>query len=123
MTANQLHFSKLEEFKDFLDRNDVPWRASSAAYQVIQVLVNKHWIPVYKRKEAKEHFSTETRLEPLVRQFLHKAYMSPTGRLPMLNVGGKLRHFKPSTTTVDLDFANLELRVAAMHVSQENEDF
>lgn len=74
MTANQLHLSKLEAFTEFLDKEQVPWRNTSAAYQVIQVYVGGNWIPVYKRQGAKEHFSTELRLDHLVKAFLHKPY-------------------------------------------------
>ena len=53
-----LHFSQLLEFKNWLIKNG--WEIkplSKSGYEVLRAVKEKQWIIVYKKEDAKEHFS------------------------------------------------------------------
>lgn len=53
-----LHFSKLEEFKKWLVKND--WEIkplSRSDYEVLRAKKDSDWVIVYKKDDATEHYS------------------------------------------------------------------
>ncbi len=71
MSRNQLHVSKLEDFKSFLDTEGIPHRPGKGLWQVLQVCKDgTHWNCIYVRKEIlPEHFTVDRHLESLVAKF------------------------------------------------------
>lgn len=67
-----LHHTHLTEFIEFLWLNGITWRSTEAQYQVMQVQYKGNWLPVYDRLAAKEHYSVDSRLMPVVRKFLRE---------------------------------------------------
>lgn len=67
---NQLHVTKLEDFKAWLDTKGIPHRPGRGTWQVLQVCKDgRHWNCVYSRLDMKEHFTTDRHLDSLVREF------------------------------------------------------
>lgn len=67
---NLLHKTKLNEFKAWLDSEGVEHRPGRGDYQVLQVCIDrKHWLGVYERNVMLEHYSTDRRLDPIVRRY------------------------------------------------------
>lgn len=70
MSRNQLHVSKLEEFKAFLDTEGIPHQPGKGIWQVLQVCKDgTHWNCIYVRNEMPEHFTVDRHLESLVAKF------------------------------------------------------
>lgn len=74
MSRNLLHKSKLEPFKEWLTTQGLPHRPPRGDYDVLQVLVlHKEallWMCVFDRHTAPEHYTVDSRMEPLVRRFI-----------------------------------------------------
>jgi hypothetical protein len=73
MARNLLHKSKLDAFKAWLDTQGIQHRPPRGDYQVLQVQVTApNWFCVFDRDNsaAREHYTVDHRLEPLVRQFI-----------------------------------------------------
>lgn len=69
-----LHISKLDEFKNWLTNNDIPFRPGKGHYQVIQVMTKGDgWQVVFRKNEMPEHFSINHRLMPTVRKFIRES--------------------------------------------------
>lgn len=74
MSRNLLHKSKLDDFKLWLDSNGIEHRPTDANYQVLQIRVTPRkkpafWASVFDRLDAKEHFTTDYRLDSLVQRY------------------------------------------------------
>lgn len=70
MARNLLHINQLEEFKSFLTRTGRDYRPGKGDYQVLQVKTdNDGWQVVFRKNNMPEHYSTNHRLDPLVREF------------------------------------------------------
>ena len=74
VSRNLLHKSKLPAFLEWLSAQGIEHRETSADYQVAQVRMtpkNKpaYWAAVFDRLDAKEHYTTDKRLDGLVHQF------------------------------------------------------
>lgn len=70
MSRNLLHKSKLEDFKEWLTENGVPYRDGKGFYQVIQVCKDgKHWNCIYERNHMPEHYTADKHIDPLVKRF------------------------------------------------------
>lgn len=121
MTAakHTLHLSHLEPFKDWISNRGGAWRLGKGEYQVIQVLTDRGWAPVYSKDHMPEHYSVDPRLLPLVRDFLDERRNPPvvatvTGRIPpsprMLPTNMQTRE-PPWESPVDMDLSQAELRV------------
>lgn len=74
MSTNQLHKTKLDQFRTWLESYGYPCRDTTADYQVLQVYLETgrsgHWIPIYERVGSKEHYTVDRRLDGLLRGFL-----------------------------------------------------
>lgn len=74
MSRNLLHKSKLEAFKAWLDSQGIDHRPPRGDYQVLQVLCVRRgghfWACVFDRINAPEHYTVDTRIEPMVRRFI-----------------------------------------------------
>lgn len=67
-----LHKSKLEDFKAWLDKKDIPHRDGKGAYQVLQILTPIFgWQCVFIKEAMPEHFSVNEKLIPIVRRFIN----------------------------------------------------
>jgi len=69
MSRNQLHITKLEEFKSWLDTQNIQHRAGKDFYQVLQVKSPNGFACIYQRNDMKEHYTVDYRLEKIVSQF------------------------------------------------------
>jgi hypothetical protein len=70
MSRCLLHITKLDAFKEWLDKRGIQHRPGKGFYQVIQVCKNgKHWNNVYTRHHMPEHFTTDRHLDSLVSAF------------------------------------------------------
>lgn len=54
------HFNHLEPFKKWLDKNKWEFKPPSH-YEVLKATKNKDWIIIYKKLEAKEHYTLTER--------------------------------------------------------------
>lgn len=70
MSRNLLHHNKLNDFKNFLISYKIPYRNGQGEFQVMQVLVDGKWQPVYNRLHATEHYTVVRPLEGLVEMFI-----------------------------------------------------
>ena len=71
MSRNLLHKTKLEPFKAWLSAQGIQHRPARGDYQVLQVQVSApHWFCVFDGTAAPEHYTVDTRMEPLVRRFI-----------------------------------------------------
>ena len=53
-----LHFNQLERFRNWLIKNDWEMKPlSKSQYEVLRATKNKEWVIIYKRDDAKEHYS------------------------------------------------------------------
>jgi len=70
---NLLHISKLEEFKEWCHRNKIPTRPPKGEYQILQVKNGlSGWGIVYKRLNAKEHYTVDKNIEKYVTRFIQE---------------------------------------------------
>jgi len=70
MSRRLLHISKLEHFKQWLDKEGIAHRPPRGDYQVLQVCKNgKNWNCVYSRHDMPEHYTTDRHLDNLVIKF------------------------------------------------------
>lgn len=66
-----LHKTKIDEFKQWLSEVGIEFRPGKGCYQVLQVMVNGNFTPVYdSAKHSREHYSVQDELMPTVRHFL-----------------------------------------------------
>jgi hypothetical protein len=66
-----LHKTKLRSFIAWLTANGIPHRHGKDAWQVLQVrIADGNFAGVYSKADMPEHYSIESRLEPVVRQFI-----------------------------------------------------
>jgi len=72
MSRNLLHHNKLNDFKNFLISYKIPYRKGQGDFQVMQVLVDGKWQPVYNRLQSKEHYTVVRPLEGLVEMFINE---------------------------------------------------
>ena len=71
MSRNLLHKSKLETLKAWLESQGIQHRPPRGDYQVLQVQAKApHWFCVFDRHTAPEHYTVDSRMEPLVRRFI-----------------------------------------------------
>lgn len=86
--GNLLHVTKLEEFKAWLTSKGVAYRPGKGEYQVLQVhLGDAGWAVVYRRNNAREHFSLNQTLEPLVKRFIRET--GNEGSSPLAQFAGR----------------------------------
>ena len=77
MSRSLLHVSKLDEFKAWLDAQGIDHRPGRGAYEVLQVRQRRGWRTVCSRHHMTEHYSTDRRLDSLIRQFCHEMEGKP----------------------------------------------
>jgi len=65
-----LHFNKLDLFKEFLTTKGYEIQDTKGIYEVLRAKKNKNTIIVFKKDEAKEHFSTQSKDYYLVKDFI-----------------------------------------------------
>jgi hypothetical protein len=72
MSRNLLHFNKLEDFKGYCKSLCVEVRESLHDFGVIDIKPpnSKIWFTVYKKLDAREHYTVDRRIESLVRKFI-----------------------------------------------------
>lgn len=70
MSRCLIHKSKLDQFKQFLTERGTEHRAGKGDYQVLQVRWNGQWMCLYDRHVAPEHYTSDMRLDYLVREFI-----------------------------------------------------
>ena len=74
MSRNLLHKSKLDEFKSWLDSQEIPQRPARGQFEVLQVQVKApQWFCLWDRIKATEHYTVDIRLEPTVRRFIRES--------------------------------------------------
>lgn len=62
-----LHVSKLDDFKEWLNSEGIPYRPGKGNYQVLQVRTEKDgWQCIFKRDDMPEHYSVNDKLMRLV---------------------------------------------------------
>lgn len=67
---NLLHITKLNSFILWLNKEGISHRPGRGAYQVLQVCKDgTNWYCIYERNHMPEHYSTDRRLDSLVRKF------------------------------------------------------
>lgn len=66
---NLLHINKLDEFKSWLTAQGIEHRPGRGEWEVLQVNVNGVWPCVFRRINMPEHYTTDRRLDGLVRRF------------------------------------------------------
>lgn len=75
MSRNLLHKSKLAELKEWLERQGIEFRETSADFQVLQIrYVTRQgpviWASIYERHSGSEHYTNDKRLDGLVFAFI-----------------------------------------------------
>ena len=71
MSRCLLHKNKLENFKLWLDKKQIPHRPGRGEFQVLQVaLPDGRWGVVYDRIVAPEHYTVTAPMEHIVRCFV-----------------------------------------------------
>lgn len=68
-----LHFNQLEKFTNWLIKND--WEIkplSKSQYEVLRATKNKEWVIIYKRADAKEHYSLTDKTIKIVNKWLRE---------------------------------------------------
>lgn len=74
MSRNLLHKSKLDEFKSWLDSQEIPQRPARGQFEVLQVQVKApQWFSLWDRIKATEHYTVDIRLEPTVCRFIRES--------------------------------------------------
>lgn len=74
MSRNLLHKSKLDEFKSWLNSQDIPQREPRGQFEVLQVQIKApQWFCLWERLDAKEHYTVDRRLEPTVHRFIRES--------------------------------------------------
>ncbi len=69
-----LHKTKLDEFKAWLAEVGIDYRPGKGCYQVLQVMANGKFTPVYdSAKHSREHYSVQDELMPTIRHFLRES--------------------------------------------------
>lgn len=70
VSRNQLHVTKLEDFKEWLTSQGIQHRQAKGDWQVLQVAIGGgQWAGVYCRLDMPEHYTVDRRLDGLVRKF------------------------------------------------------
>lgn len=70
MSRNLLHKNKLEEFKSWLDSQEIPHRPGTGEWQILGIqYCRSEWWYVCERIKMPEHYSVDKRLDQLVRRF------------------------------------------------------
>ena len=72
MSKNLLHAKKYHLFLEWMDKYRIEHRKGSEQYQLRQVKLGDHWLNIYSRPETTEHYITDQRLTPLIRQFIRE---------------------------------------------------
>jgi len=73
MSRNLLHKTKLEPFKAWLTSQGIQHRPPRGDYDVLQVQWKApDWFCVFDRHTAPEHYTVDSRMEPLVRRFIRE---------------------------------------------------
>jgi hypothetical protein len=74
VSRNTLHINHLQDFKDWLDTKQVKWRDRDVGYEVLQVQPRGSvlWYGVYRRTHMPEHYSTDSRMDAMVRNFIQE---------------------------------------------------
>ena len=65
-----LHISKLAKFVDYLDSQNIMHRPGKGDYQILQVQTRIGWQCIYKKLDAKEHYTVQDGLLPIIRNFI-----------------------------------------------------
>lgn len=66
-----LHKSKLSQFIQWMIDNGIPYRYGKGAYQVLLVKIKDgNFAGIYEKNKMPEHYSIESRLEYIVRDFI-----------------------------------------------------
>jgi hypothetical protein len=74
MSRNLLHILKFDEFVAWLDANSIAHRPGKGDYQKLQVQTpDNGWQVIFIRLDMKEHFSTNVKLDKLIRDFTGRA--------------------------------------------------
>lgn len=69
--SNKLHQTRLTAFQVYLAGRGIAWRpAPFDSNRVMDVRFNGHWMSVFKRSGAKEHYTVDRRMAGLVRNFI-----------------------------------------------------
>jgi hypothetical protein len=70
-SRNLMHKNKLEDFKKWCDRMNIPYRPGKGQYQVLQILTEFFgWKIIYKRNDMPEHYSLDEKLVPIIKKFI-----------------------------------------------------
>lgn len=86
MSRNQLHITKLEEFKVWLDSEGIPHRPGRGDYQVLQICKDgTHWNCIYERNYMPEHYTADRHIDSLVRKFIRSLKMTNTTQTDLLD--------------------------------------
>jgi len=64
-----LHKFKIDEFVDWLDKEDIEWRDGKGDWQVLQVKTDKGWSPIYTRIKG-DHLVIQQALKSIVKRFI-----------------------------------------------------
>lgn len=67
---NMLHMPKLEALKEWLACKGIEHRDGKGEWEVLQVLQDGEWRKVYKRLNMKEHYTVQSKLVPLISEFV-----------------------------------------------------
>lgn len=72
MSRNTLHLTRLQDFKNWCDTKGIKWRDRDIGYEVLQVqpVGSTLWYGVYRRDRMPEHYSTDLRMDGMLRNFL-----------------------------------------------------
>lgn len=70
MSRCLLHKTKLESLKCWLDAQQIAHRAGKGDFEVLQIKHGTGWAAIYDRHSAPEHYTSDKRLDALVRRFI-----------------------------------------------------
>ena len=70
MSRNLLHKNRLDDFKEWLQAQQIEVRAGKGHYQLFTFWWKDTWIGVYTRIFMPEHLSVDRRADPLVKRFI-----------------------------------------------------
>jgi len=71
MSRNLLHKTKLNEFKAWLDANNIENRPGRGDWQELQIkTANGQWHAVFRRIDMPEHYTVAWPLESMVHRFI-----------------------------------------------------
>lgn len=79
-TRNLLHKSHLEEFKEWLIKVGYQIHDTKGPYEVLRASKGSKWLIVYRKADAKEHYTVRDIDYTTVSRFLRARRTDPDGR-------------------------------------------